>query len=83
MKLHPQEFKTRSPTIFYKPYPTVNMKPGSKVDSINLYIKTRPSETGSKTVSLYIPVFRTGSEEAWIKFQTTLHKIIKLQSLNT
>ena len=62
--------------ISYKLEPTVNINPESKSDSIKVDIVTHTSETGINTVLVYAPLFKTGSPESWIKFQTMLQKII-------
>ena len=54
------------------------MNSWSKSNSLKGYINTHPVETGSETISLYIPLYEQGSPEAWLKFQN----ILKGQSLN-
>ena len=48
MKLQLKELNTRGtvPPISYKPYSIFNMKPDSDSDSLKVYMKTHPDETG-------------------------------------
>ena len=57
--------------------------PTEKLDSLKVDIKTQPGERYSKTVVIYVPMFRTGSPEALLKFVTLLHNIIRDQDLST
>ena len=84
MKLHVKGLKTCGllAPISYKTDPTAKMKTYREAYSLKVDIKNHLVKTGSETFLLYITVFRTGSPEAWLKFQTTLQKIIKGQSIN-
>ena len=69
--------------ISYKPDVNCNKKMLSKLYLLKLDINTHLGEAGVETTSLYIPVFKQNSLEAWLKLQTMLQKIIKGQSLKT
>ena len=62
MKIQLQESKIcgTSPLISYKPESTVNMITEYKSNSFKGDIKNHPGETGSKTISLYVRVFKEG-----------------------
>ena len=51
--------------------------PTDKVDSLKVNIKTQPGERYSKTLVIFMPLFRTGSPEALLKFLIIFNKIIK------
>ena len=57
--------------------------PTEKLDSLKVDIKTQPGERYSKTVVIYVLMFRTGIPEALLKFVTLLHNIIRGQDLST
>ena len=54
-----------------------------KLDYLKFGIKTQPGYRDSDTVEIYVPLFRTGSPEALLKFITLLNKIIRGQDLST
>ena len=54
----------------------------------NIYSRSGSNSIGglipvAETVSIYVPLFRTGSLEALLKFIIVLQKIIKVQDLST
>ena len=69
--------------ISYKPDVTIGKTPTEKSDLMKVDIKTQPGDSYSDTVAIYVPLFRTGSQEALLKFVTILHKIIRGQYLFT
>ena len=69
--------------ISYKPNITTRKTPTEKSDSLKVDIKTQPGERDCETVSIYMPLLRTGSIEALLKFLTILLKIITGQDLST
>ena len=60
---------------------TVDKKPEYKSGSLNSKIKTQPGEKNSKSISLYVTVFKKGSLEGLLEFLTFIDKIIKGQRL--
>ena len=85
VKLQLQEFKNRrtAPPISYKPEPTFGIKPETKYEYLKVDIKTQSGKANSKTILIYLPMFKTGSTEEILMFLTILQKIIKVQSLTT
>ena len=71
------------PPIYYKPNTTIGKSLKDKFYSFKVNIKTQPGERDSKMVAIYVPLFRTGSPEALLKFVTIIHKIIRGQDLYT
>ena len=57
------------------------MNPTTK--SLKVYIKSQTGETSSKTILLYIPVFKMGSQEALLRLLKFLQKTIKGEILKT
>ena len=45
-------------------------------DLINVDIKTQPDESKSEMISIYVPVFKTGSSEALLRYITLIQKTI-------
>ena len=85
VKLQLQEFKNRgtAPPISYKLEPTFGMKPKTKSEYLKVDIKTQSGKANSKTILIYLPMFKTGSPEELLIFLTIIQKIIKGQSLTT
>ena len=87
MKLHINKYNIKShgpkPPIFYKPKPTISKTLSDKSDSLKVDIKTQSGKANSKTILIYLPMFKTGSTEEILMFLTILQKIIKVQSLTT
>ena len=79
------DWKNRGPTppICYKTNTTIVKTPTDKSDSLKVNIKTELGERDSKTVAIYVPLFRTGSPDAHFKFVMIIHKIIQGQDLST
>ena len=71
------------PLISYMPDTVIGKTPEDKHDSLKVEIKNQPGEPDSKTVSIYVSLFRAGSPEALLKFIVVLHKVIKRQELST
>ena len=70
------------PLIFYKPNHTTRKTPTDKSDSLKFDIKTKPGESDSDIVAIYVPLFQTGSTEDLLKFVTILNKVIKGQDIS-
>ena len=87
MKLQlPKEYwknQVPPPTIYYNPNATIRKTPTERSDSLKVNINTQPGERESETVEIYVPLFRSGSPEALLKFFTIIHKIIRGQDLST
>ena len=62
------------PPIYLKPYPLIGNAPIKNKYYLSIYIKTQPIDTNSNTVSLYVPIFKTGSSEALLKLIVLLGK---------
>ena len=52
-------------------------------DSLKIEIETQPSLADSKSLSLYVPIFKSGPPEMLLKYLVVLQKILKGQSLTT
>ena len=50
---------------------------------LKVEIDTKISDTNSETVSTYVPIFKTGSIEALLKFLVLLKDILKGKNLKT
>ena len=48
--------------------PSIGKKPDKKVKYLKVEIKTHPVETNSKTVLINVPIFKTRSAKALLKF---------------
>lgn len=84
MKLQtPNNYLKSRALILYKPETTIGKTPDDKSESLKVDIKTQPKERYSKTVAIYVPLFRTGGPEALLKFLMLLNKIIRGQYLYT
>ena len=85
LQLSKEDWKTQVslPLISYKTGTTIGKTPMEKLDYLKVDIKTQPEERDSKTVAIYVLLFRTGIPEALLKFVTFLHKIIRGQGLST
>ena len=64
------------PPISYNTNITIRKTPTENSDYLKVNIKNQPRERDSETVAIYMPLFRTGSTGALLKFVTILHKII-------
>ena len=65
-----QYIKKIGPPCFISPNPylfVVN-KPRDKVNSLKVDINTHPEETDNNNVSLYVPIFKTGSAKSMLEF---------------
>ena len=51
--------------------------------SLRVNIKTQPGDRDSKTMAIYVPLFRTGSPEVLLQLVMILHKIIQGQNMST
>ena len=78
------DFKNRRPPppILYRTNHAIIKTPIDKVGSFKVKINTKYGEKDSETVAIYVPLCRTGSPEALLKFVKILHKIIKGQDLS-
>ena len=85
IQLPREYFKTQVllPLISYKDDPTLSKTPTEKSESPKFYINTQPGYRDIDTLAIYVPLFRTGSPEALLKFFTILNKIIRYQDLFT
>ena len=87
MKTQPTKEDWKSPwplpPISYKTDVTIGNNSTEKSDSLNIDIKTKPVERDSEAVVIYVPMLRTWSPEALLKFVTILNKIISGQDLST
>ena len=75
MKLQFNKYFKNSGTvtlIYYHPDITVNKNHEENSNSLKAYIKTQLGESNSKSISFYVPVFKTGSSEILLKFLTLL-----------
>ena len=54
-----------------------------KLDSLKVNIKNQTGERDIKRVAIYVPLFRTVTPEALLKFVTLLNNIIRNQDLST
>ena len=77
--------KTQGPPtpISYKANVTIRKTLTDKSESLKVDIKTQPGKRESKTVVVYVTLFRTGIPEALFKLVTIIHKIIRGQDLST
>ena len=69
------------PQISFKPDPTTWKKPDKNKYSLKVEINTQSGYMNRKMVSIYTPIFNTGSVEALLKFLVILKKIMKDQNL--
>ena len=63
----PNDLKNRVPStpIFYKTDQAIRKTTAEKADSLKVDIKAQPGKSDSDMVEIYVPLFRTGSLEAW------------------
>ena len=72
------------PTIGYKQETAASPdKEDKHRDALKIEIKNQPGQADSESISLYIPIFKTGTPEMILKFLVVLKKVIKGQSLTT
>ena len=70
------------PPISYKPDHIIVRNSENKANYLKLNIKTQPRDKDSKTVAIYVPLFRTGIPESLLKLVKILNNIIKGQDLS-
>ena len=63
--------------ISFNKYSTVRKKINENENNMNLEINTQPIEAKNKTVSLYLPIFKTRSTKTLLGFLMLLKKILK------
>ena len=85
LQLPKKDWKNRgpSPSISYKTDTTIGKTPTDTSDFLKVDIKTHLGERDSKTGTIFVPLFQTGSADVFLKFFTIFHKIIRVQELST
>ena len=71
------------PPIYFKPDTTIRKTPSNKADFLKVDLKTKPGDTDNKMVAIYMPLLRTSTPEALLKFITLLNRILKGKYLST
>ena len=72
-----------STLIFFNPDPMISNKLDEKQDLLKFEIKTHLGKINRKTVSLYIPIFNTGSTKEIPKFLVISNNTLKGHNLTT
>ena len=69
--------------IPYKHNTNISKTTTDKLNFLKVDIKTQPGDRDSKTITIYVPLFCTGSPQALLKLATLLNKITQGQDLST
>ena len=72
-----------TPQIFFKNDPLIGNNKNKKVEPMKVKIKYQPGDIDSETVSIYDPIFKTGTAKALPKYPVLLNKTLKGNNLMT